>query len=53
MSVSICPFISKPPLLSGHYEEKIVFGLVKIAQVVGIHPVAIWRCLRGAIMCFC
>jgi hypothetical protein len=36
--------------LSGHYEEKIVSGLVKIAQVARIQPVEIWRCLSGAII---
>jgi hypothetical protein len=44
------PVISTPPLLYFHYGEKIVSGLVKIAQVARIHPVEIWRCLRGVII---
>ena len=38
MSVSICPRHLQTSSLSGHYEEKVGSGLVKIAQVVRINP---------------
>jgi hypothetical protein len=50
IAMSPCPYrsvsvISKPPR-TGHYGWKTCSGLVKIAQVIRIIPVATWRCFH-------